>query len=50
MEGTILDAVEQVPKFIARNTRLAAEFKEIRRKDILEYAPSALREALINAF
>lgn len=49
LEGTILEAVDQVPKFIARNTRLAAEFERIQRKDIPEYSPIALREALINA-
>lgn len=49
VEGTILDALDQVPKFIARNTRLAAEFKEIRRRDIPEYPTLAIREVLINA-
>lgn len=49
VEGTILDAVEEVPKFIARNTRLAAQIKKIRRKDIPEYPEVALREILINA-
>jgi ATP-dependent DNA helicase RecG len=49
VEGTILDAVDEVPKFIARNTRLAAQIKKIRRKDIPEYPEVALREILINA-
>jgi ATP-dependent DNA helicase RecG len=49
MEGTILDAVHEVPKFIARNTRLAAEIESMRRKDISEYPAIAIREALINA-
>jgi ATP-dependent DNA helicase RecG len=49
MEGTILDAAEEIPKFIARNTRLTGEIKEIRRKDIREYPSIAIREALINA-
>ncbi len=49
VEGTILDAIDSVPKFIARNTRLAAEFKEIRRRDIPEYPTLAIREVLINA-
>lgn len=49
IEGTILDAIESVPKFIARNTRLTAQIKEIRRKDISEYPPVAIREVLINA-
>ncbi len=49
VNGTILDAIEEVPKFIARNTRLAAEIKTMRRKDIPEYSPVAIREVLINA-
>lgn len=49
VEGTIVDAVDEVIKFIRRNTRLTAEIKEIRRKDIPEYSPEAVREALINA-
>lgn len=49
VEGTILDALDLVPKFISRNTRLAAEFKEIRRRDIPEYPTLALREVLVNA-
>jgi ATP-dependent DNA helicase RecG len=49
MEGTILDAVESVPKFIKRNTRMSAQFEEIRRKDIPEYPSVAIREVLINA-
>jgi ATP-dependent DNA helicase RecG len=50
VEGTIVDAVEEVTKFIRRNTRLSAEIKTMRRKDIPEYSPEAVREALINAF
>ncbi|WP_162180861.1 ATP-binding protein [Candidatus Protochlamydia amoebophila] len=49
IEGTILDAIESVPKFIARNTRLTAQIEGIRRKDITEYPPLAIREVLINA-
>ena len=49
VEGTIIDAVEEVTKFIRRNTRLSAEIKTMRRKDIPEYSPEAIREALINA-
>ena len=49
IKGTILDAINEVPKFIARNTRLAAEIKQIKRRDIPEYSPVAIREALINA-
>ncbi len=49
VEGTLLDAVDEVPKFIARNTRLTAQIREIRRKDIPEYPLIAVRESLINA-
>ncbi len=49
VEGTILDAVDEVPKFIARNTRLTAQIQKIRRKDIPEYPEIAIREILINA-
>ena len=49
VEGSILDAVAEVPKFISRNTRTAAIFGEMQRKDVPEYAPRAIREALINA-
>ncbi|MEI6242772.1 MAG: RNA-binding domain-containing protein [Chlamydiota bacterium] len=41
IEGTILKAVDEVPKFINRNTRLTGEIKEIRRKDIREYPITA---------
>lgn len=47
--GTILDAVAEVPKFISRNTRLAAAFGGVQRQDVPEYPPIAVREALINA-
>ncbi len=49
LEGTILDAVYEVPKFIARNTRLAAKIQAMQRIDIPEYPKLAIREALINA-
>jgi len=49
VEGSIIDAVEEVAKFIRRNTRLSAEIKTMKRKDIPEYPPEAVREALINA-
>lgn len=42
-------ALEEAMKFIQRNTRLGAEIKELARKDIPEYPPAALREAIINA-
>lgn len=49
VEGSILDAVDAVPKFIMRNTRLSAEISDLRRQNIPEYPPIAIREVLINA-
>jgi predicted HTH transcriptional regulator len=48
-EGTVLDALEDVPHFIRRNTRMAARIEGMRRRDIPEYPSIALREALVNA-
>jgi len=48
-EGTILEAIHEVPKFIKRNTRLAASIEKIERKDIPEYSPIVIREVLANA-
>jgi ATP-dependent DNA helicase RecG len=50
IEGTVIHAIEEVPKFIARNTRVTAEFGSMQRRDIPEYPKEAVREALINAF
>jgi ATP-dependent DNA helicase RecG len=49
IEGSILDAVQEVPKFIRRNTRLPAKIEDMTRRDISEYPAVGLREALINA-
>lgn len=49
IEGTVLDALEEAPKFIRRNTRLAARIVTMRRQDIPEYSEIALREVLVNA-
>jgi ATP-dependent DNA helicase RecG len=49
IEGTILDAVTDVPRFIARNTRLSSVIEGMQRQDIPEYSPVAIREALMNA-
>ena len=48
-EGTVLEALDDVPKFIRRNTRLAAKITTMRRQDIPEYPEVALREVLVNA-
>lgn len=47
VEGTILEALNSVMKFIIRNTRLSAEIKSMHRQDIPEYPPVAVREILI---
>ncbi len=49
VEGTVLDALDEVPGFIERNTRLAARIESMRREDIPEYPQVALREGLTNA-
>ena len=49
LEGTILEPVEQVPKFIARNTRMASHITDMQRVDIPAYSVVAVREILINA-
>jgi len=47
--GSLLDAVTDVPKFIARNTRLASRIAGMQRQDIPEYPAIAIREVLVNA-
>ena len=49
IEGTVLDAVFEVPKFIRRNTRMAGKIEGIQREDIPEYPAVSLREGLANA-
>lgn len=44
-----MEALDDVPKFIRRNTRLAARITTMRRQDIPEYPEVALREVLVNA-
>lgn len=48
-EGTIIDAMRDIPNFIRRNTRLAAKIEQIQRKDVPEYTLIAIREVLTNA-
>lgn len=48
-EGTIIEAMKDVPNFIRRNTRMAAKIDQIQRKDVPEYAVLAIREVLTNA-
>lgn len=49
IEGGILSAITEVPKFIRRNTKMAGKFGEMKRRDIPEYPLDGIREALINA-
>jgi len=46
---SLLEAVEDVPRFIARNSRLASKIEGMQRRDIAEYPAIAIREVLINA-
>ncbi len=48
-EGTIVEAMRDIPNFIRRNTRLGAQIDQIQRKDISEYSLIAIREVLTNA-
>ncbi|WP_052813170.1 ATP-binding protein [Desulfonatronum thioautotrophicum] len=48
MDG-LLEALVDVPKFIARNTRLASRINGMQREDVSEYSAVALREVLVNA-
>jgi ATP-dependent DNA helicase RecG len=48
-EGSILEAMKEIPKFIRRNTAQGAEITQIQRQDIPEYSPLVIREILANA-
>lgn len=47
--GSVLNAIDEVPRFIRRNTRLAAKIENMHRQDIPEYPELAIREILVNA-
>lgn len=49
IEACILHAIDEVPKFIRRNTKMAGKFGAMQRRDIAEYSVNAIREALTNA-
>lgn len=49
LEIPISKALEPIIVFIRRHTSLAAEIGEMRRKDIPQYPPAVVREAVINA-
>ncbi len=47
--GGVVADIEDSMRFIERNTRLAYRIERLRREEIPEYPPSALREAITNA-
>jgi len=49
IDGSVLNAIDEVPCFIRRNTRLAAKIENMHRQDIPEYPELAIREILVNA-
>lgn len=49
LEVPISTALEPIIAFIRRHTSIAAEIGETRRKDIPQYPPTVVREAVINA-
>ncbi len=49
IERGLIDAIREVPMFIERNTRLTSSITSMRRLDIREYSPLAIREVLVNA-
>lgn len=49
IEGSILHAIDEVPRFIRRNTKMAGKFGAMKRRDIAEYPLDGIREVLINA-
>ncbi|MDR2215951.1 MAG: helix-turn-helix domain-containing protein [Nevskiaceae bacterium] len=42
-------AIEQAIRFVERNTRMGADFGQLRRRDLPSVPPVALREVLVNA-
>ena len=48
-EGGLVADIEDALRFISRNTRTAYEIKSLIRKNIPEYPPDVLREAITNA-
>jgi ATP-dependent DNA helicase RecG len=49
IDRTLVDAMEEILKFIRRNTRLSAKVRETLREEISEYSPVVIREIVINA-
>ena len=49
IEGSVFEAISEVPRFIRRNSRMAAQIGAIRRHDISEYSRLAIRDVFVNA-
>jgi len=49
IDGGVFPALTEVPKFVRRNSRQAANIESFKRKDVPAYSTVALREVLINA-
>ena len=49
IDGGVFSALIEVPKFVRRNSRLAANIESFKRKDVPAFSTVALREVLINA-
>ena len=48
-EGSVFEALENVPQFIIRNSRLFPKITGMIREDIPAYPVSAIREILVNS-
>jgi ATP-dependent DNA helicase RecG len=48
-ELTLLQAAEEVERFIARNSRVAGPVEGLRRRDVAEYSSVMVREVVVNA-
>ncbi|CCB87473.1 ATP-binding protein [Parachlamydia acanthamoebae] len=48
-QGSIIEAIEEIQKFIKRNTAQGSKITQIKRKDIPEYSPIIIREVMANA-
>jgi ATP-dependent DNA helicase RecG len=49
LQGTLWEMIDKAERFIRRNTRRAARIVGFQRREISEYPPEAIREAVCNA-
>jgi ATP-dependent DNA helicase RecG len=49
-DGDILELIEEAEKYILKNIHIGMKLDGLRRVDVAEISPEALREAVINAF